>query len=126
MSDPLLEMIQRVSENYEIRISDDDIIRWAGTLNNSNFYDAVGLKIASEYQEGRLSYTMCDTLVNELWSCVLRGFTGFKKNQVPPVFYDVFVAFDAGEYHRVPDKSDNPVAEHTDKLIHELLVRHIY
>lgn len=70
---------------------------------------------------------MCDGIMNDLWGSVLDSIAGRPENSVPVPypFYDVFEAFDAGEYHRKTDKSDNPVAEHTDPMIAELLAKYL-
>lgn len=39
----------------------------------------------------------------------------------PDLFWQVFSAFDAGEFHRREDKSDDPVAEHTEPAIADIV-----
>ncbi|MBK5571827.1 hypothetical protein [Ensifer sp. SSB1] len=106
----------------EERLTLDDVIRWAGALNNWDFYNAAALEIATAYHRGELSYTFCDSVMNDLWGAVQEGF-GPGANKVPEPFFEIYEAFDAGEFHRRQDKSDNPVADFTDPLISALVIR---
>ncbi|TDK31886.1 hypothetical protein E2F50_19710 [Rhizobium deserti] len=105
-----------------IRLTLDDIARWAGEFSHWDFYNSAALEIAKGYHRGELSYTFCDGVINDLWSGVQKGF-GPDKNEMPEPFFEVYEAFDAGEYYRKPDKSDDPVAEFTDPAIAELATR---
>ncbi|WP_105371835.1 hypothetical protein [Neorhizobium huautlense] len=104
------------------RLTLDDVVRWAGGFNNHDFYNTAAVEIAVGYHRNELGYTFCDGLMNDLWRAVLEGF-GPGTNQVPEPFYEIYIAFDAGEYHRRPDKSDDPVAEFTNPDIAELVTR---
>lgn len=105
-----------------IRLTLGDINRWAGAFNQWNFYNSTALEIAKGYHRGELSYTFCIGVMNDLWSGVQEGF-GPSKNEMPEPFFEVYEAFDAGEYHRKPDRSDDPAAEFTDPAIAELATR---
>lgn len=116
------EFLQFAINKSPIRLTLDDIVRWAGAFNRWDFYNSVALEIVKGYHHRELSYTFCDGLINDLWSGVQEGF-GPGKNDVPEPFFEVFEAFDAGEYHRKSDNSDDPVAEFTDPAIAELATR---
>ncbi|WP_165356246.1 hypothetical protein [Sphingosinicella sp. BN140058] len=46
-------------------------------------------------------------------------------SEMPPLFHEVFLAFDAGEYpHRADPLSVDPVAKYTDPWISEIVTRH--
>lgn len=60
--------------------------------------------------------------MNDLWSAVQEGL-GSGENQVPEPFFEIYEAFDAGEFHRKPDKTDDPVAEFTDPLLADIVLR---
>ncbi|MDR6667960.1 hypothetical protein [Rhizobium sp. 1399] len=111
-----------LNKQPEERISHDEVARWAGALDNWAFYNVTALEIAIGYYRGELDYTFCDGAMNDLWGAVQAGF-GPGNIQVPEPFFEIYLAFDAGEYHRKPDKSDNPVADFTNPLIAELVTR---
>lgn len=119
MSDFLKFVLEKGTDEH---VTHNDIVRWAGGLDNWEFYNTAALRIARKYHQRQLSYSFCDRLMNDLWSAVQAGFSS-SRNRVPEPFYEVFEAFDAGEYHRAKDKSDDPVAEFTDPIIAELISR---
>lgn len=115
------DFLQFVLKNgTEGSFTHDDVVRWAGALDNFEFYNTAALQIAKHYQEGLLTYSFCDRVMNDLWTALQAGFTN-DNNPMPEPFFQIYEAFDAGEYHRVKDKSDDPVADFTDPLIANLL-----
>ena len=117
------DFLQFVLKNgTESSVTHDDVVRWAGALDNRAFYNAAALDIARHYHEGLLTYGFCDRVMNDLWSAMQAGFTN-DNDPVPEPFFQIYEAFDAGEYHRAKDKSDDPIADFTDPLIANLLSR---
>lgn len=100
------------SENFDV---------WKKYLHDDEFYNEIGYIIAKLYASGDLSYDICDSIINILYFGWLKNFdTG---DNFPVLFFKIFEAFDAGEYHRKADESDDPVRDHTDPLIAEILAR---
>jgi len=116
------EFLQFAINKSPARLKLDDILQFAGAFNHWDFYNNAALEIAKAYHRRELSYTFCDGVMNDLWSGVEKGF-GPGNNQVPEPFYDIYCAFDTGEFYRKSDKSDDPVAEFTDPAIAELATR---
>ncbi|SMO64133.1 hypothetical protein [Paracoccus laeviglucosivorans] len=116
----LAEMVEIASADPRQRIVPAQVKEWAGNLQNHQFYNLFALMVAERYAAGALSYRVCDSIMNDLWWAWLEGEAGPK---VPEPFYEIFLAFDAGEYHRKRDRSDDPVKDHTDPLIAEILSR---
>jgi hypothetical protein len=116
------EFLQFAIDQSPRRLTRADIMRWAGECNDWDFYNSAALEIAKGYHRGELSYTFCDGVMNDLWSGVQEGF-GSGKNEVPEPFFEIYEAFDAGEYHRKHDKTDDPVVEFTNPAIAELAIR---
>ena len=103
-------------------LSAEEILAWAGAIDNWAFYNTVALDIARGYYRGELSYTFCDGLMNDLWFTVT---VGLKNGEmVPYPFFEIFEAFDAGEFHRKADRSDDPVADFTDPAISDIALRY--
>lgn len=119
MSDFLQFLIARGTDEP---ISHNEIVQWAGTLDNWSFYNSTALQIARMYNRGELTYEFCDNAMNDLWSAVLAALSP-KSDQLPEPFFEIYEAFDAGEYHRRADRSDDPIADFTDPLIAALLTR---
>jgi hypothetical protein len=116
------EFLQFAINKSPLRLTPDDIVRWAGAFDHWDFYNSAALEIAKGYHRGELNYTFCDSVMNDLWSGVQEGF-GPGKNDVPEPFFEIYEAFDAGEYHRKHDKTDDPVVEFTDPAIAKLAIR---
>ena len=116
------EFLQFAIDQSPQRLARADIMLWAGACNDWDFYNSAALEIAKGYHRGELSYTFCDGVMNDLWSGVQEGF-GPGKNEVPEPFFEIYEAFDAGEYHRRHDKTDDPVVEFTNPAITDLAIR---
>lgn len=101
------------------RITESDIADWSGRdVEIAALHDAA-LAVARGYRDGQLTYEVADAIMNDLWPIFLD-----RSSDVVSPFWDVFEAFDAGEYHRCPDRSDDPVVAYTDPMIAELLARY--
>lgn len=103
-------------------ITSDEVMQWAGSLDNWDFYNAAAIEIATMYDRGEITYSFCDDVMNDLWGVVLQGL-GDGPVQLPQPFYEIYEAFDAGEYHRAKDGSDDPITEFTTPLIAKLVSR---
>jgi hypothetical protein len=103
----------------------DDINKWAGErgLNLPDFLDGIGLEIATRYRSGERSFKFCDTLVNHLWGMLIDRVGNNDDVRWPVDFLEVYEAFDAGEYYRLPDHSDDPEADFTKPLIAAFLAK---
>ena len=94
------------------------LTEWYGATVDVEALHEISLEIARNYQDQTISYDIADSLMNCLWSVFLE-----KTKDLPSPFWDVFQAFDAGEFHRAADKSDGPIKEHTNPMIDNILRR---
>jgi hypothetical protein len=113
-SDALSELLGRYA-GEKLQISKADIARWTGGSadDECKFYDLLARLLARGYHEQRYTFEFCDQVVNELYDLVLK----LPSPPSPDLFWHVFAAFDAGEFHREPDMSDDPIADFTDPEI---------
>ncbi len=79
--------------------------------------DSLAIRLARGFAEGELTYGLGDAIANDLYGVCIDNRIG----DFPAIFWSVFEAFDAGEFHRSTDKSDDPVLEHTMPMIRDLL-----
>jgi len=107
------------------RISTDDIALWGGTLDKevTDFFNRIGGVIAVAYQAGDVTYEFCDQLVNDLFGWLCTEPFDDPLRSWPHLFCEVFEAFDAGEYCRRPDKSDDPVSDFTNPAIAHIVAK---
>lgn len=89
---------------------------WAG-LDHDALLDEVALALAREYDGGSVSFEVGDWIANDLYSYCL-----FYDLPWPDVFFEVYLAFDEGEYSH-HGASDNPESDYTRPMIKELLGR---
>jgi hypothetical protein len=122
-SDALFELIRRYAED-EFHISDADISRWTGGLveHEEFFYDSLAALLARGYHERQYSFEFCDAVVNNLYGLMIGTQLQTPPPAWPNLFWRVFEAFDAGEFHRKPDKSDDPIAGFTDPEIANIVL----
>ncbi|MEX0302736.1 MAG: hypothetical protein AB3N24_09965 [Leisingera sp.] len=124
MNPELLNMlVKRVQNSPTERITSTDLTKWTARDVDIDLLHEISLAVARSYQFQSISYQTADDVMNDLWRLFQERFLA-NATELPSPFWDVFEAFDAGEYHRRPDKSDNPVADHTDPMIAELLTRY--
>ena len=92
------------------RIRESDVDRWAESFggDRGEVYNAFARYIATAFDQKTLPFEFCDAVMNDLEAVVSNA-----DDERPDLFWSVYLAFDAGEYHRRADKSDDPVAEHT-------------
>ena len=86
-------------------------------LARDALYDALALDLASGFNKSTLDFDFCDQVVNELMSLMGR------EPDLPPLFLDVYLAFDAGEFYHDDDRSIHPVDRFTRPQIAEIIRR---
>ncbi|MGA0615869.1 hypothetical protein [Paracoccus sp. KR1-242] len=114
----LSNMIEAKRRQPSQRISSCQVKNWAGGSTNDRFFNLLGLKIAERYAAQTLSYDVADAIINDLWAAWLEGMDSHA-GEIPDPFYDIYLAFDAGEGLRSSDR--DPVREVTDPWIASIL-----
>lgn len=86
--------------------------------NTSELLDRLARHIAESYCAGNWSFEDADGAMNHLWA-----FLSFQKDcEIPPYFYSVYDAFDAGEYYHSGDSRDaSPEQLYTKPLIAKIV-----
>jgi hypothetical protein len=106
------------SSNPPKHFDQKDVQSWVNDLQDHVFYNSVSLEVAKRFHDGSLSFRICDQIMNNLWSIVV---SNLDNSIIPTPFFEIYEAFDAGEYHRLAEKGDDPVTEFTKPLIAEIL-----
>lgn len=102
---------QMAAANQRNPLTETDIDQLSGQfgLSRHAFFDEIAHYIASEFMAGQLSFEQADAAANDLfaYSCHIEDpLEGFA--------WDVFQAFDAGEFFHSPDGPGiDPVKKHT-------------
>jgi hypothetical protein len=121
----VVEIVAELERQYvanELVPISDVIARWRGRSGEAelSLYDAIAAELARGYHEKRYSFSFCDSVINRLFAVLVSR----EQSSWPKLFKRVYDAFDAGEFHRRADKTDDPIAEYTDLEI-AALVRHL-
>jgi hypothetical protein len=89
-----------------------------GSDGHGAFCDAFARRVAEEYWAGRLSFNDADGAMTELYS-----YSYFDENgDMPPFAWEVFEAFDEGEYYHHGDSRDwDPEDVYTKPMIRKAL-----
>lgn len=113
----LADMLERYRFKGTIDVSDEDMSRWICGGCSDAFFHAIALLVAKKFHAAGTTYLEADHCINAL------NWFYLEHCDFAPVypFWDVYLAFDAGEYFRTEDHSDDPVAEHTVPLIKAFL-----
>lgn len=122
--DEIFEVLRSRSDEHGFTRADgNDVDLWAKNLglSASAFLDRIGGVTASKYHAGQATFEFCDSLINDLWNVLIERVGKANEIYSPELFYEVYDAFDAGEYHRSADMSDNPIADFTDPLIAQIV-----
>ncbi|MBW8469596.1 MAG: hypothetical protein K0M67_15130 [Thiobacillus sp.] len=88
--------------------------------------DQLACYVAKQYDSDALSFEDADSIMNAAFGVgVSEDFWGDHDRTVPPVMFEVYQAFDAGEYHHHGDeKYIDPKIQYTKRLIREFLSAH--
>lgn len=99
-------------------IREPDVELWAAENGGDRglVYDAFARHLAVAFHQRRLPFAFCDAVLNDLETVITMA-----DDVRSDLFWRVYLAFDAGEYHRSADKSDDPVAEHTEPTIADIV-----
>jgi len=83
--------------------------------------DAFAAELAAGFGDSRLSYDLCDAVVNALFAWIT---TDKDHRTIPASFWEVFNAFDEGEYRHPGDADDvDPSEKYTRTQIRDFLSR---
>ena len=87
-------------------------------------YDAVALETARRFVEGRLPFEDADWIANQLYAAMMEDGAdlGFERYSFAPLAFEIFEAFDGGEFSRAGEKGD-PVERYTRPALRAILER---
>jgi hypothetical protein len=102
-------------------LNNRDVAKWieATGLSRSALYDALALRLALGFQSKTLEFDFCDQVVNDLHAVI-----SVQNEDRPEFFWNVFLAFDAGEFYPNDNRSIDPVEAYTRPQIAKVLANH--
>ncbi len=109
-----------IDANRPWSIEQTDIDRHTGSnaREELGLYNEVAQALATGFHSGDLTFEFCDAVVNGLYAVLIEGLSREPQQPWPDLFYQVFVAFDEGEYRHKADAADvDPIAKYTKPMI---------
>jgi hypothetical protein len=99
------DIITRLEEAYipgngetvqQVLVTDREIAEWSEEtgLLRSDLYDALALRLAFGFHNNSFQFGFCDQVVNDLHAII-----SVQNEDRPEWFWNVFLAFDAGEFY---------------------------
>lgn len=85
--------------------------------------DGLAVFVAVKYAAGTMSFEEADTIMNAAFGVsATEEFWAENERTIPPAMYEVYEAFDAGEYYHHDDSRDvDPELKYTKPLIEKFL-----
>ena len=99
-------------------LTEEDVLRWSteSGWSRRQLFDEIAKRLALGFHASELSFEFCDAVVNDLFGPVTNT-SGPK----PEVFWDVYSAFDEGEYYHNNNRDENPVEAYTRPMIDRIV-----
>jgi hypothetical protein len=99
-----------VPHSGSLRLTEDDIRRWMDLLGEPRpvLYDRIATYLARGFDSSELPFAFCDAVVNDI-----HGVITSTDQHRPELFWEVFLAFDEGEYYHNNKRDEDPVEMYT-------------
>ena len=91
-----------------------DVERWSSVCgwSRSQLFDEIAKRLAFGYNTSELSFKFCDMVVNDL-AVPVTNTSGPR----PQIFWEVYSAFDEGEYYHDNNRDEDPEEVYTRPMI---------
>jgi hypothetical protein len=88
--------------------------------------DGLAVFVATQYSEGAMAFEEADTIMNASFAVsISEEYWAENDRTIPHAMYEVYEAFDAGEYHHHGDASEvDPELKYTKPLVEKFLSMH--
>ena len=95
-------------------LTEQDVQRWSIVCgwSRSQLFDEIAKCLALGFNTSALSFEFCDMVVNDLF-----GLVTSTSGPIPQLFWEVYLAFDEGEYYHGNNRDEDPVEAYTRPMI---------
>jgi hypothetical protein len=124
-SDIVLEELKKFGRNEagkphscRAHLTEDDIQRWSPLIGGSRsaLYDRIAVFLARGFHSAELEFEFCDAVANHLF-----GIITYADEDLPDIFWEIYLAFDAGEYYHAGNRDEDPVETYTRPSIARII-----
>lgn len=119
LDDIITELQSKYIKLRSLDIAEEDIVCWRRStgLTTVQLLDAIGAQLARGFHDRTLTFEFCDAVVNRMVSYAYEGFLAEGEAGWPKLFWQVFLAFDEGEYCHAGRPDADPVEFYTRPLV---------
>jgi len=95
-------------------LAEDDIQRWSTLVGEPRavLYDQIAIYLARGFHNSELTFDFCDAIVNDIHGVITSA-----DETRPALFWEIYLAFDEGEYYQNEMRDEDPVDVYTRPLI---------
>ena len=95
-------------------LTEADVKRWSALLDEprSTLYDQIAKNLALGFHASEMTFAFCDAVVNDLHGVITSA-----DEHRPALFWEIFLAFDEGEYYHGNNRDEDPVEVYTRPMI---------
>jgi hypothetical protein len=101
-----------------LRLTNFDILKWTASVGipRQDLYDQLAIELARGFHASELSFEFCDAVINDIHSVII-----FENEQRPHFFWEIYLAFDSGEYYHDGNRDKDPTEVYTRPQIEQIL-----
>lgn len=99
-------------------LTEDDIRKWCALIGQSRavLFDRIATWLALGFNNSELSFGFCDAVVNDIFGVITSS-----DEPTPKHFWEIYLAFDAGEYYH--NRDEDPVPTYTRPAIAAIIAK---
>ena len=103
---------------YAAKLTEADVQRWSALMGapREALYDQIAMRLARGFHTSEFDFTFCDAVINDVFGVILLA-----HESRPALFWQVFLAFDAGECIPKHNRDVDPVQLYTRPLIAKII-----
>jgi hypothetical protein len=101
-----------------VRLTKSDLQSWSMAMNisRSSLCNEIALYLARGFHSSKLAFEFCDAIANDIFGIMISTEEG-----PPEPFYQIYCAFDAGEYKHKDRPDTDPVETYTRHYIAQIV-----
>lgn len=121
---PLQRLID-IAQEQEVPVPDLLALAEQASCGTSELLDQLSLHVARAFVDGALPFERGDFIMNSVFGTLCASDFPSDYLDMPDLTYEVYLAFDSGEYRRPEDAPDvDPVEKYTRPMLLRLLEEH--
>jgi len=112
------DVYQSSGQSSVTHFTEKDMQKWGNMLGalREVLYDKIASCLACGFHNLELTFEFCDSVMNGLHEFIVKV-----NDERPDLFWDIYLAFDEGEYYHGNNRDDDPVEVYTRPMIAQIV-----